>query len=168
MATADSVFSDKINETHKPKVLFLCTGNTCRSQMAEGFARQLCQDRLQAYSAGVNPGTIDAKAVQVMAEIGIDISGQRPKSIDSLGALSFDAVITLCDHANETCPYFPGKVLRLHQGFADPPQLAANETDVESVLRIYRKVRDEIRSFVERLPETLHEHGLMTPPSAGS
>jgi arsenate reductase len=162
MATAGSVSSDKTHETHNPNVLFLCTGNTCRSQMAEGFARRLCQDRLQAYSAGVNPGTIDAKAVQVMAEIGIDISGQQPKSIDSLGDVSFDVVITLCDHANETCPYFPGKVLRLHQGFADPPQLAANETDEEAVLRIYRKVRDEIRSFVESLPEILHGHGLRT------
>lgn len=167
MATNDLVIRDNTQEMRKPNVLFLCTGNTCRSQMAEGFARQLFPDRIQAYSAGVNPGKIDAKAVRVMAEIGIDISGQQPKSIDSLGAVPFDVVITLCDHANETCPYFPGKVLRLHQGFADPPQLAANETDEEAVLRMYRRVRDEIRSFVESLPKILHEHGLSAPPSVG-
>ena len=139
----------------KMNVLFLCNGNTCRSQMAEGFARKMCSDSLQAYSAGVDPGTLDARAVQVMAEIGIDISGQRPKSIESLGTIPFDVVITLCDHANETCPYFPGKVLRLHQGFDDPPKMAAKETKEEAVLDVYRKVRDEIRSFVATLPQTL-------------
>lgn len=136
-------------------VLFLCTGNTCRSQMAEGFARKMCSASLQAYSAGVDPGMLDARAVQVMAEVGIDISDQRPKSIDSLAMIHFDVVITLCDHANETCPYFPGKVVRLHRGFDDPPRLAAKETKEEAVLEIYRKVRDEIRSFVAALPQIL-------------
>ncbi|MEW6258945.1 MAG: arsenate reductase ArsC [Thermodesulfobacteriota bacterium] len=145
---------------HKVNVLFLCTGNTCRSQMAEGFARKLWSDRLQAYSAGVDPGKLDAKAVQVMAEVGVDISVQRPKSIDSLGGIPFDVVITLCDHANETCPYFPGKVIRLHQGFDDPPKMAAGAAKEESVLNVYRKVRDEIRSFVAALPRLLQEHGL--------
>lgn len=139
----------------KMNVLFLCTGNTCRSQMAEGFARTMCSESLQAYSAGVDPGTLDARAVRVMAEVGIDISDQRPKSIDSLGTIPFDVVITLCDHANETCPYFPGKVLRLHRGFDDPPKMAAKETKEEAVLDVYRKVRDEIRSFVATLPQTL-------------
>lgn len=102
-----------------------------------------------------------------MAEIGIDISEQRPKSIDSLGAIPFDVVITLCDHANETCPYFPGKVLRLHRGFDDPPRMAAEEAKEESILNAYRKVRDEIRSFVAALPDILQEHGLRPPSSEG-
>ncbi len=146
----------------KVNVLFLCTGNTCRSQMAEAFARKMGPHFLQAYSAGVDPGTLDTRAVQVMAEIGIDISGQRPKSIESLGNIAFDVVITLCDHANETCPYFPGKVLRLHRGFEDPPRMTAGETKEDVILDGYRKVRDEIRSFVANLPQLLQEKGVIT------
>lgn len=168
MESLDAVSSGQTHEKPKPKVLFLCTGNTCRSQMAEGFVRGLYPNLIEARSAGIDPGTIDAKAVHVMAEIGFDISGQRSKSIESLGDLAFDLVITLCDHANETCPFFPGSVRRLHQGFEDPPKLAANETDEEKVLCMYRRVRDEIRSFVERLPGILQEHGMMAPPSARS
>ncbi len=137
------------------KILFLCTGNTCRSQMAEGLTRHLKADAIEAYSAGVDPGDVNPRAVQSMAEIGIDISGCRPKSIDSLGRMDFDYVVTLCDHANESCPLFSGKTRRRHVGFEDPPRLAEHAATEEKVMNCYRRVRDEIRAFVEKLPDVL-------------
>jgi len=137
------------------KVLFLCTGNACRSQMAEGFARHFHSATLVAYSAGIERHGLNPDAVQVMAEAGVDISGHQSKTLADLAGIEFDVVITVCGHAHETCPIFPGRTRRLHQGFDDPPQLAATETDRERALDHYRRVRDEIRDFVETLPTIL-------------
>jgi arsenate reductase len=139
----------------KKKVLFLCTGNSCRSQMAEGWTRHLLSDQVEAASAGVIKHGVDPRAIKVMAEAGVDISGQESKIIDELPDQNFDAVITLCDAANESCPFFPGQVIRLHQGFDDPPLLTKGIKDEEKALQIYRRVRDEIRDFVLNLPERI-------------
>jgi len=139
----------------KLKVLFLCTGNSCRSQMAEGWTRHLKGDVIAAYSAGVEPHGMNLRAVKVMAEAGVDISGQASKHIDALQGIEFDYVITLCDQANESCPFFPGKTRRLHMGFDDPPKLTAGCATEEEALQHYRRVRDEIKAFVEELPEVL-------------
>ena len=152
-----------INERPEPidgrklKILFLCTGNTCRSQMAEGLTRHLKSDLIEPYSAGVDPGAMNARAVKSMAEIGIDISGGIPKTIESLGHITFGYVITLCDHANESCPLFSGKTKRLHWGFEDPPKQAENAATEEEAMGHYRRVRDEIRAFVEKLPNVLND-----------
>lgn len=137
------------------QVLFLCTGNACRSQMAEGFARHLHGATLVPYSAGLERHGLNPDAVRVMAEAGIDISGHQSKTLADLAGIEFDVVITVCGHAHETCPIFPGKTRLLHQGFDDPPQLAAAETERERALDHYRRVRDEIRGFVETLPTIL-------------
>ena len=139
----------------KKKVLFLCTGNSCRSQMAEGWAKKLKGDTLEAYSAGIEPHGMNARAVKVMAEAGVDISGHHSKHLDELKDVPFDYVVTVCDHANETCPVFLGKVKRVHVGFDDPPRLAKDAKSEEEALGHYRRVRDEIRSFVEGLPGAL-------------
>jgi arsenate reductase len=139
------------------RVLFLCTENSCRSQMAEGWARALHPERIDAFSAGIDPAEIGAQALRVMAEAGVDISGQRSKHVDTLNDMTFDAVITVCDHANERCPVFPGRARRLHAGFDDSPRLALGADSEEEALEHYRKVRDEIRRFVEALPEVLDE-----------
>lgn len=139
----------------KQKVLFLCTGNSCRSQMAEGWARHLHGDGIEAYSAGVEPHDMNNLAVRVMAEAGIDIGHQRPKHVDELKHVSFDYVVTVCDHAHETCPLFPGKTKVLHVGFDDPPRLAKTVKSEEEALGHCRRVRYEIRSFVENLKERL-------------
>ena len=140
-------------------VLFLCTGNSCRSQMAEGWAQHLRGDRIDAHSAGVSPHGMNRLAVAAMAEAGVDISaaaGYRSKHVDELLSVPFDYVVTVCGHAAETCPMFPGKATKVvHVGFDDPPQLArAAKTDAEA-LPHYRRVRDEIRAFVETLPAAL-------------
>jgi len=137
------------------KVLFLCTGNSCRSQMAEGWARALKADIIEPYSAGTKPHGVNPLAVRVMAEVGVDISSQKSKSLESLKDIRFDYVITLCDDANETCPFFPGAVKTVHVGFDDPPALARAATTEEKALAIYRRVRDEIRAFVEKIPNHL-------------
>lgn len=139
----------------KRRVLFLCTGNACRSQMAEGWARQLKSDRFEAWSAGIEKHGLDPRAVTVMAEAGVDISRQVSKTVDELPDRLFDNVITLCGHANETCPVFPGQAKIVHVGFDDPPKLAQSVRDEQEALSHYRRVRDEIRAFVERLPEVL-------------
>lgn len=141
----------------KIKILFLCTGNSCRSQMAEGWVRKLKRDQMEVYSAGVAPSTIDPRAVKVMAESGVDISGQKPKDINEFMGVQFDYVVTLCDHANESCPIFPGKSKRVHKGFDDPPVLAAGAPDEDTAMSHYRRVRDEIRTFVEGLPDNLEK-----------
>lgn len=138
----------------KITILFLCTGNSCRSQMAEGWARHLKSDVIEPYSAGIEKHGLNPLAVKVMAEAGIDISGQQSKTVDELPLQQFDYVVTLCGHANETCPYFPGK--KIHQGFDDPPKLAAGATNEEEALAHYRRVRDQIRDFVLELPAILH------------
>lgn len=139
----------------RPKVLFLCTGNSCRSQMAEGWARHLCSDRIEPFSAGIETHGLNPSAVRVMQEAGVDISGHRSKTLADLRGVALDVVVTVCGHAQETCPVFPGRVRKLHVGFDDPPKLAAGEQDPERALDHYRRVRDEIRAFVERLPQRL-------------
>lgn len=144
-------------ESEKLKILFLCTGNSCRSQMAEGWARQLKKESFEAYSAGVAPHGVDPRAVKAMAEVGIDISAQQSKDVDTLEHIEFDYVITLCDKAYQSCPVFPAKTRLLHVGFDDPPKLAAGAQTEEEAMAHYRRVRDAIREFVEKLPEVLME-----------
>lgn len=136
----------------KLNVLFLCTGNSCRSQMAEGWARALKGDVIEAYSAGIETHGLNPNAVKVMAEAGVDISGQTSKNVATLLAVPFDYVVTVCGHANENCPFFPGAAKVVHVGFADPPALARQVEGEEAKLDCYRRVRDEIRAFVEALP----------------
>lgn len=136
-------------------VLFLCTGNSCRSQMAEGWARQLTGDSIKAYSAGIETHGLNPLAVKVMAEAGVDISAQQSKHVDELKEISFDYVVTVCGHADEHCPAFTGKTKRLHTPFDDPPRLAQNAKSEEEKLAPYRRVRDEIRAFVKTLPAAL-------------
>ena len=136
----------------KRKILFLCTGNSCRSQMAEGWARALSGDVLEAYSAGIETHGLNPLAVKVMAEAGVDISGHRSKHLDELRDIAFDYVITVCDRAAESCPRFPGKAKVIHHGFDDPPRLARTAATEAEALGHYRRVRDEIRAYVETLP----------------
>lgn len=139
----------------KKRILYLCTGNSCRSQMAEALTSALFGGEFEAHSAGVEPKAVDPRAVKVMAEIGIDISGQASKSLDQFIGQPWDWVVTLCDNARESCPFFPGVARRVHKGFDDPPYLAASAASEEEALAHYRRVRDEIRAMVERLPESL-------------
>jgi len=141
--------------SERPKVLFLCTGNSCRSQIAEGWARRLAPERIDPYSAGVEPSGLNPLAVKVMREAGVDISAQRSKGLESLSKIRFDLVVTLCGDAAERCPLFPGGTRVLHAGFDDPPRLAAGARTEEEALRHYRRVRDEIREFVAALAEEL-------------
>lgn len=139
------------------KVLFLCTGNSCRSQMAEGWARSLRSDAIEAYSAGVDSHGLNPRAVEVMAEVGVDISQHRSKHLDEVKHVPFDYVITVCDNARETCPVFPGPVRQIRRNFDDPPHLAKHAATEDEVLSHYRRVRDEIRAFVETLPDALEK-----------
>ena len=141
--------------SEKLKVLFLCTGNSCRSQMAEGWARALKGDVIDVYSAGIETHGLNPSAVEVMAEVGVDISGHHSKNVADLVSVPFDVVVTVCGHAHETCPIFSGKTKVVHAGFDDPPMLAKEAKTEEEALDCYRRVRDEIRAYVERLPETL-------------
>jgi arsenate reductase (thioredoxin) len=138
----------------KLKVLFLCTGNSCRSQMAEGWARRLKSNVIDPYSAGIEKHGMNPYAVKVMAEAGVDISKHYSKTPQEIG-VQFDYVVTVCGHASENCPIFPGKVKVLHVGFEDPPKLTKDMPDGEAKLAVYRRVRDEIRKFVESLPGSL-------------
>ncbi len=139
----------------KLRVLFLCTGNSCRSQMAEGWARELLGDIIEPCSAGIRPEPLDPLAVRVMAEAGVDISRQRSKRVEELADLGFDLVVTVCDQAREHCPVLPGRVRQMHAGFDDPPHLAAAARSPDEALPHYRRVRDEIRRFVESLRQVL-------------
>ncbi|WP_456431872.1 arsenate reductase ArsC [Thermosulfuriphilus sp.] len=139
----------------KLKILFLCTGNSCRSQMAEGWARHLKGDLIEPYSAGVEASTLDRRAVAVMNEAGVDISAQYSKPVQEVMHIEFDYVVTLCGHAQETCPAFSGKAKVIHRGFDDPPRLAESARNEEEALEHYRRVRDEVRAFIERLPDAL-------------
>ncbi|MSR81717.1 MAG: arsenate reductase ArsC [Candidatus Latescibacteria bacterium] len=139
------------------RVLFLCTGNSCRSQMAEGFARQLQGDLFEVYSAGLEAHGLNPNAVKVMAEAGVDISGQRSQQVGEVQGISFDYVVTVCGHADEHCPVFPGPTQVIHVGFDDPPKLARNAGSEEEALGHYRRVRDEIRQFILSLPAALHQ-----------
>ena len=137
------------------KILFLCTGNSCRSQMAEGFARALKSNQFEAYSAGIEPHGLNPNAVQVMAEIGIDISAQQSTHVDQLRHIDFDWVVTVCDHAAEQCPVFPGRAQVVHRAFDDPPKLERDARSEEEAQGAYRRVRDEIGAYIETLPEGL-------------
>ena len=136
----------------KLKVLFLCTGNSCRSQMAEGWARQLLAEKVEAFSAGIETHGLNQRAVQVMAQSGVDISGQQSKHLDELKGIDFDYVITLCEHADQNCPAFGGKAKVIHAGFEDPAKAQGSEKDV---LAVFGRVCKQIREFVEHLPEYL-------------
>ena len=139
----------------KLKILFLCTGNSCRSQMAEGWARHLRGDAIEPYSAGIEPHEMNPYAIRVMAEAGVDIAGQRSKHVDELRDVPLDYVVTVCDHASESCPLFPGRTKVVHVGFDDPPRLARAAKTEEEALGHYRRVLDEIRAFIETLPDAL-------------
>ena len=141
--------------SNKLRVLFLCTGNSCRSQMAEGWARHLKGDVIEPYSAGIETHGLNPLAVKVMAEAGVDISGRRSKHVREVMDVDFDYVVTVCDNAGENCPLFPGKAKIVHRSFDDPPRLAKDAKTEEEALSHYRRVRDEIRAFVESLPEEL-------------
>ncbi len=129
----------------KPDVLFLCTGNSCRSQMAEGFLRHIAGERLEAHSAGTNPTTVNPLAIAVMREKGIDISQHRSKNAAEYLGQHFHYVITVCDHANEHCPIFPGSSIRLHWSFPDPASATGTE---EERLPVFRSVRDDIEAKI--------------------
>lgn len=141
--------------TNRLRVLFLCTGNSCRSQMAEGLCRHFKGDVIDCESAGIEKHGLNPFAVKVMAEIAIDISTHYSKTVADLANPEFDYVVTVCGHANETCPYFPAKTRVIHRSFDDPPRLARDASDEDSALAHYRRVRDEIRQFVLTLPEAL-------------
>jgi arsenate reductase (thioredoxin) len=146
-----------MTKKHTLKILFLCTGNSCRSQMAEGWARHLKGDALEPYSAGIETHGLNPHAVTVMAEVGVDISSQRSKLVDEFKDTEFDYVVTVCGHANETCPFFPGRTKVVHVGFDDPPKLAAACETEEERLDCYRLVRDKIKEFIQTLPEALEK-----------
>ncbi len=139
----------------KLKLLFLCTGNSCRSQMAEGLTRHLKGELIEPYSAGVDPHKLDPRAVEAMAEIDVDISHHESKHVDSLKHIDFDYVITVCGGAHESCPTFPRAPRVIHIGFDDPPSLALAADTEEEALDQYRRVRDEIAAFVKQLPEAI-------------
>lgn len=142
---------------NKLKVLFLCTGNSCRSQMAEGWARALKADSVDAYSAGIEAHGLNPNAVKVMAEKGVDISQHQSTIVTELVHIPFDVVVTVCGNAHETCPVFPGGARVVHVGFDDPPRLAANAKTPDEALDHYRRVCNEIRTFVEKLPEAIED-----------
>lgn len=137
------------------RVMFLCTGNSCRSQMAEGWARALKPDSIDACSAGTHPHGLNPLAVRAMAEAGVDISSHRSKRPEDVAPV--DVVVTVCDSARESCPALPGARV-MHVGFDDPPRLAATARSDEEAMTHYRRVRDEIRAFVETLPGSIENH----------
>lgn len=140
----------------KTKVLFLCTGNSCRSQMAEGWAHALLGDRVEPYSAGIEAHGLNPNAVKAMAEAGVDISGQSSKLVSTLAEVPLDLVITVCGHADENCPAFLSQGQVVHVGFDDPPRLAKTAATEAEGFEHYRRVRDEIRNFVQdHLPALL-------------
>ena len=135
--------------THKKRVLILCTGNSARSQMAEGLLRHDAGDRFDVESAGTKPTRVRPEAIVVMRELGIDISGQRSKHLDAFTGQAFDYVLTVCDQANQSCPLYPGATHRVHQSFEDPAALEGSE---EERLARFRRVRDELRAYLRGFP----------------
>lgn len=138
----------------KKNVLFLCTGNSCRSQMAEGWGKALKSDQFNFYSAGTKKHGLNPNAVKVMKEVGVDISGHESNTTEELGDLTMDFVFTVCSDAHENCPYFPGGKI-IHTGFDDPPRLTKDMTDENEVLPVYRRVRDEIKEVVSNIENYL-------------
>ncbi len=153
-ASACGTIAQGEQEAPLPRVLFLCTGNSCRSQMAEGWANRLRSRDFEAYSAGVERHGLNPLAVKAMAEAGVDISSHTSKTVDELDDVQFDLVVTVCDNARESCPLFPGAVKTIHQSFEDPPRLALGAADEREALGHYRVVRDQIRDFVGKLEVT--------------
>jgi arsenate reductase len=136
-------------------ILFLCTGNACRSQMAEGWAKALFPRDVVVFSAGTRPGReVDPRAIKVMAEAGVDISGHTPQSVDVFKEMQFDLVVTVCDNAREACPVYWGEGRKVHHGFDDPATVAGKDSSDEEALPVFRRVRDEIKTFVEELWKT--------------
>ncbi len=138
----------------KKNIMFLCTGNSCRSQMAEGWARKYWGSEFEVYSAGTKKHGMNARAVKVMKETGVDISLHYSKTTEELPKVTFDYVITVCDAAKETCPYFPGGKV-IHVGFQDPPAITKDMIDEEQILSVYRRVRDEIQESIKNLKDLL-------------
>lgn len=145
---------------NRRKVLFLCTGNSCRSQMAEGWARSLHNQLIEAYSAGTDPHGLNPLAIKVMAEAGIDISKHESKHIDALAHLKFDLIVTVCDNAASSCPISPKGTRVVHVSFDDPPKLAKDAKSEEDALQHYRRVRDEIRHFIAEVPLLLTKEAI--------
>ena len=147
--------------SEKIKLLYLCTGNSCRSQMAEGWTRALKGGQIEGYSAGIETHGLNPNAVKVMAEAGVDITGQKSQHIDEFKDVKIDYVITVCNHAHETCPWFPVDSKVIHVGFQDPPKMAKEVAEKggseEEQFDCYRAVRDEIKAFVETLPGSLEQ-----------
>ena len=141
----------------KMRVLFVCSGNSCRSQMAEGWARHLKSDVIEAHSAGITVHGLNRVAVNVMAEAGVNIADYRSKSMHEFGHVSFDYIVTVCDRANDHCPVFPPPTRVIHAPFDDPPTLAKAAQSEEAALDIYRRVRDEIRAFVEGFADLIEK-----------
>ncbi len=140
---------------NKIRILFLCEGNSCRSQMAEGFARSISGSFIEAHSAGYEARGLDPRAVAVMREGGIDISKQSSKTLEVLGHIKFDYVVTVCGEADESCPVFPGQAKVIHRGFDDPSKLAMNACNEKDIMDCYRRVRDEIMIYISELSESL-------------
>jgi len=138
----------------KKTIMFLCTGNSCRSQMAEGWARKYWGHEFEVYSAGTKKHGINERAIKVMKEAGVDISAQFSKTVEELPAVRLDYVVTVCDAAKESCPYFPGGEI-VHVGFQDPPALTRDMQNEDEVLAVYRRVRDEIEAFVKSMKDKL-------------
>jgi arsenate reductase len=137
----------------KTKILFLCTGNSIRSQIAEAWAKHLKSNEIDAYSAGISPCGVNSFTIEVMAEVGIDISQNKSKHVNSLDDIPFDYVITVCSYADERCPMFPAETKIVHVPF-DDPYMASNDNDShENILNLFRRTREEIKTFVEQLPE---------------
>lgn len=138
----------------KKNIMFLCTGNSCRSQMAEGFTRKLWGEEFEVFSAGIKKHGMNARAIKVMEEVGIDISNHFSKTVEELPPVMFDYVVTVCDAAKETCPYFPGGKI-IHQGFQDPPALTKDISNESEIMSLYRRVRDGIHEAIKNLKESL-------------
>src|SRR5690242_4562528 len=150
MRTRWSFRTERCEMTNRKRVLILCTGNSARSQMAEGLLRNLAGDRFEAEGAGVAPTHVRPEAITVMRELGIDISQHRSKSVDEFLGQQFDYVITVCDNANEQCPNFPANTKRIHWSFADPADAKGDE---QSRLAVFRRVRDEIAERLQRFSD---------------
>jgi arsenate reductase len=143
-----------------PRVLILCTGNSCRSQIGEGWVRKLLGDSVEVHSAGTRPSFVHPVAIQVMGEAGVDLSSNTSKSVETLRALPFDLVVTVCDSAREACPIFPGAKRTVHHAFEDP----AHAGEGDDALPVFRRVRDEIRDVL--VPLVVRELGLPRPETA--
>lgn len=132
--------------TRKKSILVLCTGNSARSQMAEGLLKHICQDKYEIHSAGTKPSIVRPEAIEALTEIGIDISNNRSKSVEEFTDKEIDYVLTVCDNAKENCPYFPAKTKIVHHAFEDPAEIVGDE---ETRVQAFKKVRDEIQNYLE-------------------